>query len=89
MKTPYLYPIIPIVVALLLLSMAVSAQGISQTIRGVAVDKDTHLSIIDTEDVVQNTDPLNGDVPDIDDKFRIENVVVNSDKETILNLACF
>lgn len=109
MKNPVLYPVIPILILLFLLSLGISAQDLTQTIRGTIVDKDTQLPIIGAEVVTQNTEPLKGDVTDLDGKFRIENVpvgritlrlhylgyetvmlpnvVVNSGKETILNLS--
>ena len=102
-------PVTPIVIALLFFSMTISAQNLAQTVRGTILDKDTQTPIIGAEVIIQNIEPLKGDVTDADGNFRIENVpigrialqlhylgyetvilpniMVNSGKETILNLS--
>ncbi|MDF1695774.1 MAG: TonB-dependent receptor [Saprospiraceae bacterium] len=79
MKNPLfspVYPLIPLILALLLISGISSAQDLTQTIRGVVVDADTQLPLIGAEIVAQNTEPLRGDVTDAEGRFRIQRVPI-------------
>ncbi len=109
MKNPFHYPVIQIVIVLLLFSITMSAQNLTQTVRGVISDFDTQLSLFGAEVIVKNSDPLLGSVTDENGNFilknvpvgRIElqisfigykttdvpNIVVNSGKETVLQLS--
>ena len=57
-------------------SFAQEISGLSQTIRGQVVDKETQTTFPGATIQILNTDPLIGSVEDIDGNFRIENVPV-------------
>ena len=63
-------------------SIHLSAQDLTQTVRGSLVDKETFQPIVGAKVVILNTEPLLGGVTDLDGKFRIENVPVG--KQIIL-----
>ncbi len=108
MKNPSLFPIVPIIIVLLLLSTIASGQEFTQTVRGTILDADNQLPIIGAEVILPSSDPLQGDVTDENGNFKLENIpvgritlklsyigyettlvpniVVNSGKETILQL---
>ncbi|MCK9613073.1 MAG: carboxypeptidase-like regulatory domain-containing protein [Bacteroidales bacterium] len=52
------------------------AQNLTQTIRGVVVDKETKMPLPGANVVLMNTDPIRGTTTDINGKFRLENVAV-------------
>ena len=59
---------------LLVTSTFVSAQNLTQTVRGSLKDKQTFQALIGAKIIVVGTEPLIGAVSDLDGKFRLENV---------------
>ncbi len=60
----------------LLLITAVSAQELTQSIKGTVIDEDSQMPIIGATIVVLDSDPILGASTDLDGNFRIENVPV-------------
>ncbi|PCJ81832.1 MAG: TonB-dependent receptor [Flavobacteriales bacterium] len=54
----------------------VSAQELTQTIRGTVVDKESQISLPGVAIILLNSEPLRGTTTDIDGKFRLEDVAV-------------
>lgn len=76
MKNPVLFPILPIVVVLLLGNVMVSAQTLTQTVRGIVTDVDAKSPLIGATVITQNAELLIGDVTNESGVFRLENVPV-------------
>ncbi len=51
-------------------------QNLTQTVRGTILDADSKLPIIGAEVILLGSDPLNGDVTDVDGNFRLKNVPI-------------
>ena len=60
----------------LLFSAELSAQELTQTIKGNIIDEDSNMPIIGATVVIQNSSPLLGGATDIDGHFKIEHVPV-------------
>jgi hypothetical protein len=65
-----------ILTPLLILFFALSGLGqeLSQTVRGTIIDANTRQPIIGAEVIIVNSEPLKGDVTDLDGKFKITKV---------------
>lgn len=61
---------------LIVLSLPLVAQPLTQTIRGVIVDKQSDFPLVGVNIVVTSVDPLIGTSTDIDGSFRLENVPI-------------
>jgi len=68
--------IITLTVILLSFISHLNGQPLTQTIRGVIIDKDTKITLPGANVVVLNTNPLLGGSTGVDGKFKIENVPV-------------
>ena len=55
-------------------SFAQETNGLSQTIRGQVIDKETQITLAGATIIVLNTNPLKATITDIDGNFNIENV---------------
>ena len=58
----------------LMLGQFMGAQQLSQTIRGVVVDKDSRIPVPGANVILQYSEPLLGTSTDLDGKFRLDNV---------------
>lgn len=65
-----------LVIFILLATVSLSAQNLTQTIKGKVVDADIKVTLPGATVILQGTDPLIGTVTDIDGNFRLENVPV-------------
>lgn len=61
---------------LLAFTQLVSAQTLTQTVRGTIIDQDSRQPVIGANVVILGTDPLIGTISDIDGSFRLEKVPV-------------
>ena len=67
---------IGILVVLSLLAIGLNAQDLTQTIRGVIVDKEAQIPLIGANIAITSTNPLLGVSTDVDGEFKIENIPV-------------
>lgn len=59
-----------------LLTITISAQDVTKTIRGVVTDKETLMPLIGARIIIVGSSPLIGSVTDVDGNFRLEGVPV-------------
>ncbi len=60
----------------LLAGLCLRAQEITQTIRGTVLDKESKAPLTGAEVAVLSTDPVSGDISDVDGHFKIEKIPV-------------
>ena len=65
-----------LIFGLIFLNGIVTAQGITQTIKGKVLDKESQVSLPGANVVILGTNPVIGTVSDMDGNFRLENVPV-------------
>ncbi len=63
-------------ILLLLIHQSVSAQSLTQTVKGTIIDADSRAPIIGANVYIPGTDPVLGSATDLDGNFKIENVPV-------------
>lgn len=65
-----------LITLLILCTQLLSAQEITQTLRGTVIDKDSKMPLIGANVLILNTEPVLGTSTDVDGYFKIENVPV-------------
>lgn len=77
-KTVFVKTIIEILLLLgfLLAGLCLRSQEITQTIRGTILDKDSKIPLTGAAVAVLTTDPVAGDISDVDGSFKIEKIAV-------------
>ncbi len=70
------FSLLPGIILMMLISLNVSAQDLTQTIKGRVVDNDLQIPLPGATVIIMGSDPLIGTTTDMDGYFRLENVLL-------------